>query len=585
MTNKRQIDPNVVRSTEMVAYNIWLVALFLLSTTVVILPFILNGKLYMGSDLQFHLNRIQELKSAFESKGGFPFISTETFNNVTVPLNLLYSPMTLLPIVFVTLLVTNPVTAIYIGIGLILFVSLVLNYIVAKRFFKQDVRRALLFTYAYTFSSIAFSVQFSGFTFGQTLASVFYPMVMYGFYSIFSTEKSAWVWLALGLSAIVYSYSVSVLIIVVLLAILLIIVFIVDPREAVLNAKTFLLSIGLTIGLSAFYIISYVYIEANNSLVNTKTFNLADSALPVGTLLIQSLLNSYSTGIGVLFLITIVISVIRYKHMSRIIKINFWLAVALVLMSTNLFPWSLFQNTPLVSIQFPYRILSIASVPLSCLFVDMIISLISIFKKWSVMIVMVTITAILVGYGFNTYQFILSHNAENELRYTPTSWHNLPQEPVYVTASSYNNLLGYTTGVGSSDYWPQKSIKYVYDIINSVFLVDGERTYDAQLKTAVNRVEYTVSGESKHPKIDLPILDYGFYSVTVDGEPRAYQESKRGTVEVVGNHGLNTIVITATLPNIIKSGIYISLLSGVMVIGGWMWRVVTVWNVRKRDDR
>ncbi|VDG23449.1 hypothetical protein [Lactiplantibacillus mudanjiangensis] len=558
---------------------IWLLILFAVTSVVLVLPFVLNGKLYMGSDMQFHLSRIFELKSAISNGNGFPFVSTRTFNSVGVPLNLLYSPLLLYPFAILSLLISNQVDAIYVGIMLMFFLSLVINYGVAKRYFENNKVKATIFTYVYTFSSINFGIWFSGFTMGQACAAIFYPLTIYGMYSIFWGRYHDWCMLAIGMSILLYSHLISVVLMVTLLFALFIIA-ILTSKHFFFRIRYFVFSVLLALCLSSFFLVGFISTELSSKLSVTKIVQLEDGTAGVGKLIWNSLSNSYTPlGIGFIFLISIILGIVNRKKLSR--RLNFVLAISIVcvVLTTKLFPWNLMQNTFFNVIQFPYRILAVGSVFMGVLFTELFSVLV--LKKLSFVRGRLSIVGILllvcVLFLANFKTFTMDRSSQSELNYSPYSWHIAPPM-FYVTANSYNNLFGYNAGVGSTDYWPQKSMKHVYDIKTHVVYINNKANYAQEQVLKDNGWQYIVNSQKEQSKIDLPILNYHSYKVILNGKSVAYSESKRGTIQVHGLKGTNNISVQYEISNGLIISIYVTVLSWLILILTWFWRVIT-----KRD--
>lgn len=558
---------------------IWLLVLFATTSVILVSPFVLGGKLYMGSDMQFHLSRIYELKSAISNGSGFSFISTHTFNSVGVPLNLLYSPLLLYPFAILTLLISNQVTAIYVGIMLMFFVSLVVNYNVAIKFWHGDKYKALLFSYVYTFSSVNFGILFSGFTLGQASAIIFYPLAIYGMYAIFWGYYGDWYFLAIGMSLLLYTHLISVVLIA-LVVLVLFVIALLTSKGFLLRIRYFVLSIILAICLSSFFLVGFISTQTDSKLSITKIFQLENGTVGAGDFLWNSISNSYSPlSIGFIFLFTVVVGFIKHKKLSTRMNYVLWMAISCVILTTSLFPWNLFQNTFFNVIQFPYRILSVGAVFMGVLFAELfsikVLKKLTLFhKKVSVIGMLIFICVLFLG---NFQMFVTEKNSQAELNYTPYSWHIAPAS-FYVAASSYNNLFGYNAGVGSTDYWPQKSMKHIYDIKTHVVNIDGRANYAQNQTTLNNGFEYVINSKQDNSKIDLPILNYHSYKVELNGEKIPYSESKRGTIQVKGTKGTNDIKVQYKVSNSLTVAIYLSIFSWTILILTWLWRTFT-----KRD--
>nr|WP_252895020.1 hypothetical protein [Liquorilactobacillus satsumensis] len=165
------------------------------------LPFYKHNLLNAGSDMQFHLNRINEIYQNMRNGGFFPYLSTYSFNHMgTPPLNLLYPAPFLFVFAALRFVISNPVTATYAGISLIIFAALSVTYFTGMKYWDKQRRKSLLCALFYGLSASYFEVIFQSFDLGEAFAMIFLPLVIYGTYSLFFRDKAEWVLLALGMS-------------------------------------------------------------------------------------------------------------------------------------------------------------------------------------------------------------------------------------------------------------------------------------------------------------------------------------------------------------------------------------------------
>lgn len=88
--------------------SILIVGLFLLISTIMMIPFYLKNELISGYDMQFHLNRINELYNHLLRGSWFSFGSVYSFNGVGTPTELVYPSLFIYPFaIFVYLLKTQ----------------------------------------------------------------------------------------------------------------------------------------------------------------------------------------------------------------------------------------------------------------------------------------------------------------------------------------------------------------------------------------------------------------------------------------------------------------------------------------------
>lgn len=79
-----------------------------------------SGYIFSGSDMQFHLSRIYEIKNGLEHLK-YPWVSFLTFNKIGYAINSFYPNGSLLVFIPLFILIKNPVTAYYTFMGTLFF--------------------------------------------------------------------------------------------------------------------------------------------------------------------------------------------------------------------------------------------------------------------------------------------------------------------------------------------------------------------------------------------------------------------------------------------------------------------------------
>ena len=79
-----------------------------------------SGYIFSGSDMQFHLSRIYEIKNGLEHLK-YPWVSFLTFNKIGYAINSFYPNGSLLVFIPLFILINNPVTAYYTFMGTLFF--------------------------------------------------------------------------------------------------------------------------------------------------------------------------------------------------------------------------------------------------------------------------------------------------------------------------------------------------------------------------------------------------------------------------------------------------------------------------------
>ena len=133
-------------------FNIGLCILFLLLSIVYVWPFAHRGVIFGSGDLMFHVNRMEELYQDIQRGVLVPRISSFSFNQVGSGINFFYPWVLLYPFAIIRLLTHNPISAFYIGIVLINFLTLGIAYYSMLRFASSR-KRAFAFAIIYSFAN------------------------------------------------------------------------------------------------------------------------------------------------------------------------------------------------------------------------------------------------------------------------------------------------------------------------------------------------------------------------------------------------------------------------------------------------
>lgn len=85
-------------------YNITLCIFFVILSLLFVYPLAKTNTIFFSDDMYYHIQRINELISNYQSKNYFVGIYTSTFNQMGYPLNLFYPWVTLIPFVLFSFL-------------------------------------------------------------------------------------------------------------------------------------------------------------------------------------------------------------------------------------------------------------------------------------------------------------------------------------------------------------------------------------------------------------------------------------------------------------------------------------------------
>ena len=533
--------------------------LFMAICIIVMIPFWKHNTLNSGSDMQFHLQRIYEIYMNLKNGSLFPYVSVYSFNNVGVPLNLVYPAIFLYPFAIFMLLLRNPVHAIYLGMWLILFCSMSVAYWTGMKYWKGNFKKSVLFSFLYTLSAWYFHVLFSGFTLGEGIGMIFLPLIAFGTYSIFFRDEHEWYLLALGMSGVVYSHLLSAAMYSVVVGVILAL-GIFHTSNWIRNFKYLLFAVLSTVAITAFYWAGFIQTMFNNKLNLTMVVDLQKSALPFGNYVTTSLNNDM---IGILPIFFVVLACVLWKKLDNETKCIAIIGITFFLMVTSVFPWRLLQDTPVRNLQFPTRLQTIVNLFLALLgtnIIDYLTSSKVLTKKAYICVASLT-TIFFISNAFN---FFINTASQTEVNYRPSTSKNMPFMGFKVNPQTFYNILGYNLGVGSTDYWKKISVSHNRDLTAHVGYIDGAKKILVP-KISPNKEQFKVQTKDSGEKIDLPIMNYGSYNVTINGKKVSYKESKRGTIVVYSKSNINAVTIQYKPSTMLVVAKYISFIGLVCV--------------------
>lgn len=347
---------------------------------IIMAPFLLNKGIYVQDDFSFHRVRLESYYGAVISNNFFPKIFQNMANGYGYAADLFYPSILLYPYAILRMLGFSYLGSYNGYMLLICIATFVSAYFSAKPFFKKD-NPSLLFAIIYVTSTYRLLDQFVRGALGETLSFVFLPMVFLGLYRIFYQEdsKNGWVILGVSMALLIHAHFITAYFVVIAIGIMLIFQLFLK-RLTKYRLLEFLKATVLGLLLSAYILlpileqnlhIDFNYIENRTLWSNGLKYSFFN-------LLSNSLANSADTwgdlkpGIGVVLVLFVLIAITRFKRLTGRTKLLLVIGIAFSLLTTNLFPWVLFKTSFLSFVQFPWRLLTLATLFLSLAFTSFI---------------------------------------------------------------------------------------------------------------------------------------------------------------------------------------------------------------------
>ncbi|WP_283621868.1 6-pyruvoyl-tetrahydropterin synthase-related protein [Limosilactobacillus avium] len=463
----------------------------------------------------FHANRMEELYRNIQQGSFIPRISTATFNQVGSGINFFYPWLLLYPWVLLRLVTNNPISAFYLYIILETFVTFSISYYGMHKY-SGSKRRALIFSLLYTFANYRLFLVFHQNVLAESIAYTFLPLVLLGFYEVFFRDKKKWPLLAIGMSLLLYSHMLTTALTAFFLLITLLIFWrnVVEKGARMLSA---IKAVGLSILLTAFYLFPFIEQTLGNHLRASWTgFNFIQQPMQV---IESSINNEPDHTVGFLLILTVLLGFTYLRNAPVLEKYSYFAGLILVVLTTSLFPWGGFLNTPLANLQFPFRLNGLATVML-CIYLSFIINnmIIKLKVKYQVTTIVSLLAVIAITFGLmltTSHQIINQRLSANvpmlNKRPTPENYYPAKNGAYYnLTSENWHNMFYYYGHNGAFDYFPVAVKGKINDaVVNHQAIVDGKKVYFAnRLTSKPNQLEYNLTGIKAGANVKLPVLYY-----------------------------------------------------------------------------
>ena len=319
------------------------------------------------------------------------------------------------------------------------FLGLIVAFYAGWIFFKGSKKSALIFAVILRTSTYVMYNDFGRADIGEAWALIFVPLALIGYYLITARReyiRGALI-LSLGLSLELYSHILSAVMTILFLIGVYILHLLSDRRNVITEIKSLIIGAILSILESLIILVPLIDLLREHIATPGSSLWSIYNYTPV-KLVKLSLSNSIgidSENIGIILLILTFIGIFFLKKMSVNIRRMYMMSLFLLILITNIFPWSLLQNTPLRIIQFPWRLLAIIIVLLSVCAVFTLDSM-KMLKIWGVsLVIMVSLISVIVSeQSFISNEKSMYHIAKSD-KDIANPWDKL------VNSSNYNKML------------------------------------------------------------------------------------------------------------------------------------------------
>ena len=572
-----------MRDKKTVLKNGLIILIFFALSCIFMSSFIEINKFNVVSDSSFHLTRANEIYQNLKQGSLFTFIATHTFNHTGVANFLFYPTVFLYPLALLRF-IFNPITSIYIWVGMFLFLTLVIAFY-SMLDFSKSYFRSFIFALIYALVPYHLYLGIWNGVYGEYVAYTFIPLVFLGLYHVLWGNKDKWLILSMGMTLLCFSHILSVYI----ATFLCIVLFLCKVLTQKLPAKrliNLLKSVFVTVLLAGWEFVPFLtdYLGQNIE-APRKQFYFLHSFDDLVNGSLQNTCGGIACGqtLGITLIVTLFIGIIFTRNSSKELSC-YIVGVILAIVSTTVVDWSaLSHNTIALNtlgiIQFPYRLLSYASLFLAITASYIISQSVhnltrSKYKKVLVMLGMIFIGTI--GY-FGSVQPALDRitNEKQEYLLKLQSTQQIPSS--IIDKANYSNLFTGSTNTGEEDYFPKKAFKNVTSILEGTVISNG-KLLSYQRKFYPNMEKYFINTD-KNVTVDLPIIAYRGTLVSVNGHLYSYEISQRGTVKITLKKGKNVIDVSYKVSHLYYGMLIIA---GITLIGIFIRRVR--FRTKKRAD-
>ncbi|MGX7149856.1 6-pyruvoyl-tetrahydropterin synthase-related protein [Enterococcus ureasiticus] len=414
---------------------------FILSVLSLYIVYLRNGHIMIGDDYHFHQNRIEGLALSLQHGILLPKVSYFFIGGYGYASSLFYPDFYLYFPAIIRMVGFSLATSFVIfsiGINLATFV---LTY-VSGRYMELTKIKSYLFSLLYTLSIYRLQDFFNRQAIGELLAMGFFPLVLASLYLLKNGKEKKWLLLTVAMTGIGLAHFISLEIVSIFIGMYILLNLKCFLKKEVIVA--ILKAAGVTVLLLAFYLVpvfeqmSHVTFQVTSNpltLISDRSYSLSEL---ITNSFKNSVFHASSANIGVILLFGLVIyTVMLFKRNSPNRELVI-LALLFMFMTTDLFPWQFFDNTPLNTIQFPWRFLSIVTLLLAFLIANDDIGLFKKFPSSQIILIMV----ILIGVGLYEKESIdtegkriLSHHSYDQTNsyYIGAGHEYLPKEVDYST--------------------------------------------------------------------------------------------------------------------------------------------------------
>ncbi len=505
------------------------------------LPLFYNQDLraFNNQDLLFHLTRSLGMNNVLSSPVNFL-----NYANHGTMANTFYPWVFLFPL-FVLYKVSGSIVIGYkLFFLLVTFVTMIIAYFSVYSIVKNK-NSAFLFSVLYSFSLYRTTDLYYRSSFGEVIAMSFLPLVILGFYQVVFNDYKKWYWLTLSVSALLYTHLLSAAVMVIMLLIAFI-CSIYGMNELRHRLQALVLSGILFVFIALGFIVPFVIRTHQNVLSVPPLFKLQGTNL--GDLFIFSLNNTIGmNSIGITTIVALVITIIYYTKnratLSKFKRLMFYSAIVVLILSSSLFPWSIFNGTPIAQIQFVWRLNAFSTVMILMAFSIIVLPNTNLSKR-----MILSIVGFIVLFNFSSLNTL----------------YNDPQK-VFTSLSTSKRTNVMVAGYYHSDYSPEIARDHKEQLSQPLDMVN--KHVESKVRISPSTYQISIKNLEKHSKrITIPVYYYKNQIVKLNGSTVKSNESSIGTTIIKIPSGKSNVAISYKYYTIEKISFVISIFTTILLI-------------------
>ena len=514
-----------------------------------------SKSIWYGDDVYYQFQRTQGISKSLK-EGLLPSISTINFGEIGYAVNIFYPWITLLPFGIVSLFNGNPISAFYMALFIYFLASLLISHYSMYEFSGSHLQ-ALIFTLIYNFSTYRLIDLLSRAALAEYIATIFLPLCFLGFYETFFRNYHKWYLFALGFGAIILTHVLTTFMTMLIFIVFLLFNFMkIKPFKE--HTTALIKAVVTTILITSIYTGPFILEEL------FQKFPKPDPQILKGLELtkflkvtMQSNASRFVEGNlynpGLIVLVILIVGAIYFVKFNSLNKKIYLMGLALFLISTNLFPWNVLQNTPISVIQYPYRLLIFATLFAAVSGSLMITELVhqrDIKIQWGV--------AVLCGILMMVIWFGSFKSATN---------HTMISDPhgVIDTAMIDEDRIPDSY---LNQYVPKETLNYLSSVTEHQMYIN-DKVVKAVPRDNRDTAVLKINKLQKGDDINLPIIRYRLTRVSVNGRPVPFWTSTRGTIEFkVKQSSRNNRVVVSYGSGKLYAGLVCLTILGFLIIVG-----------------